>query len=49
MIAQTTSYGIGTTVPLAYEDALASTRDALARGRARAVDTFRARSTESKN
>ena len=31
MIAQTTTYAIGTTVPLEYEDALARTRDALAR------------------
>lgn len=31
MIAQTTPYGISTTVPLDYDDALARTREALAR------------------
>lgn len=30
MIAQTTRYGISTTVPLAYDDAVVRTRDALA-------------------
>lgn len=30
MIAQTTRYGIGTTIPLAYEDAVARTKEALA-------------------